>query len=105
MNMVEFELNKNNRSYLEESCKKYADELVTMYSKLAFDNHCYMRMAYDLAIENKWDNVVQKPFYKNATDEQLQKAIGNMVLMSFDLDFVHKFNRKSLKYRGKLKIE
>lgn len=102
---IEFELNKDKRAYLEESCKNYADELVAKYNHLVFDNHCYMRMAYDDVVKDKWDKKVEKPFYKNATKLQLQKAVGNMILMLSEQEWVHYLNRKSLVYRGKLKIE
>lgn len=52
--------------------KKLSNDLVDFYkNRFNFRNHCYLRIAYDSAVENKWDKVVNKPFVKYANLEQL----------------------------------
>ncbi len=43
-------------------------------SETNFRNHCYLRIAYDCALKNKWDVVVPKPFVKNADVAQLAEV-------------------------------
>ena len=70
--------------------------------ELSFRNHCYLRIAYDNTVKNKWDNVIQKPFNKNATDVQLKNAL--LLLNSYvsNKKLLLKHNISSLQFRKKL---
>lgn len=47
------------------------------YNKeLNFRNHCYLRIAFDATVNNKWDTKMGKPFTKYASETQLQSALA-----------------------------
>lgn len=74
--------------------KQYATEL-------NFRNHCYLRIAYDRVVNNKWDLVVQKPFVKYADEDTLQRAIELLKLYVEDKKQLQADNEKSLEFRRK----
>lgn len=56
--------------------KKLSNLLDNQYNnELNFRNHCYLRIAYDNTVQDKWDNKIAKPFVKFATNLQLQNAV------------------------------
>ena len=69
--------------------------------QLNFKNHCYLRIAYDNTANNKWDNVIEKPFIKNANETQLNKALLLMNKYTSDKELLLKHNLISLAFRKK----
>ena len=93
---------KYNREYLEKEYKRVSNELENSGIIKRFQNHCYLRMANDAATANKWTNVVDKPFLKNATDKQLQKSVETLWQMQEDHESIDILNMYSLHKRNKL---
>ena len=68
-------------------------------AELNFRNHCYLRIAYDNSVKNKWDNIIPKPFIKNAKEEQLKNALELLNHYVLDKQLLLDHNNNSLKYR------
>ena len=90
------------RDYLEQEYKRVSNELGSSGIIKRFQNHCYLRMANDAATGDKWTNVVDKPFVKNATDELLQKSVETLWQMQENYECIEILNRYSLHKRNKL---
>lgn len=94
------------RSRLERAYLQLGTELEITYPELEFKSHCYWRMVNDCACAVKWDTKVKKPFYKNATDRELQLSVtmlANMLYRPDSLSFIHSLNRRSLNIRERAK--
>ncbi|WP_259220727.1 hypothetical protein [Salinibacter ruber] len=63
-------------------------------------DHCFKRIAYDVAVGAKWDTDVTPPFCANATPAQLRRAIDVLRAMARDPDRAHEYNRYSLRCRN-----
>ena len=70
-------------------------------TQLNFKNHCYLRIAYDNTANNKWDNVIAKPFIKNANEAQLKNAVFLLNKYTSDRELLLKHNLVSLAFRKK----
>ncbi len=68
-----------------------------------FRNHCYLRIAYDNAVGNKWDIEVVKPFTKNANIEQLRTALNFLESYLSNTELLLSHNKISLGFRTKIK--
>lgn len=80
--------------------KQLSDELDLQYcTELNFRNHCYLRIAYDNIVQNKWDIVIKRPFVKYATENQLQNAAAILQLYKSDKKRLLTDNEKSLGFR------
>lgn len=64
-------------------------------------NHCFMRIAYDNAVGQKWDMVVKAPFLRNATLQQLSDARAILYRIADDPSASHSLNDFSLFCRQK----
>ena len=62
-------------------------------------DHCFKRIAYDVAVGAKWDTAVPPPFYKHAPPAQLRRAVTILREMVADPDRAADYNRRSLRYR------
>ena len=96
------EINIENRVSIKNEIIRLSNLLDAQYAaELNFRNHCYLRIAYDNAVNNKWDNVIAKPFIKNANEDQLNVAL--MLLKNYVTDKVvlNNHNLLSLKFRDK----
>jgi hypothetical protein len=62
--------------------------------------HCFKRIAFDAAVGARWDTVVARPFYRNASREQLRRAVDVLRQMAGAPERVRALNRQSLRYRG-----
>lgn len=62
-------------------------------------DHCFKRIAYDVAVGTKWDTEVTPPFYKHATPEQTRRAVEVLQEMALEPDRAAGYNRRSLHYR------
>ena len=92
-----------NKVLMQNEIIRLSNLLDEQYSKeLNFRNHCYLRIAYDNSVSNKWDNVIPKPFVKHANDEQLKNVL--MLLNSYvsNKQLLLKHNILSLQFRKKL---
>jgi hypothetical protein len=70
------------------------------YNKeLNFRNHCYLRIAFDATVNNKWDTKVGKPFIQYASDAQLQSALALLKGYLLDKQLLLIDNEKSLAFR------
>jgi hypothetical protein len=79
-----------------------ANDLEKQYPNLNFRNHCYLRIAYDNAVDCKWDTVVNRPFTANANLIQLTRAKWFLGLYKTDKELLLKHNKISLTYRNKI---
>ena len=72
--------------------------------ELNFRNHCYLRIAYDNTLQNKWDLVVKKPFTKYANQDQLENVINLLDTYMLDKNKLLEHNKNSLTYRKNMKV-
>lgn len=92
------------RNTLSDSIKKLADELDLQYrDETTWRNHCYLRIAYDNAANNKWNTIIKSPFIEFATDKQLKDALSNLKIYKTNKTRLEADNKKSLEYREKAK--
>jgi hypothetical protein len=88
---------------LQAQYKDLANRLDLIHN-CQFRNHCFLRIANDNAMGEKWDNVILKPFLKNATSEQLQKSVDILTsMLNMSKSDLMVLNKKSLVFRGKYK--
>jgi len=81
-----------------------ANVLDKHYNKeLNFRNHCYLRIAFDATVNNKWDTKVEKPFTKYASEAQLQNALALLRGYLLDKQLLLIDNEKSLAFRENYK--
>lgn len=74
------------------------------YNKeLNFRNHCYLRIAFDTTVNNKWDIKVGKPFTKYASEAQLQNVLALLKVYLLDKQLLLIDNEKSLSFRKNCK--
>jgi hypothetical protein len=62
-------------------------------------DHCFKRIAFDRATQAKWDTVVNRPFYENATSRQMKKAVKALKEMARSPARARELNKASLRYR------
>jgi hypothetical protein len=94
----------NKKLQLIAEIKRLSNELDNKYcNELNFRNHCYLRIAYDATIKDKWDNVIMKLFVKFATIPQLLTAIEKLNNYKIDKVILLSDNEKSLAFRSKSK--
>ena len=63
-------------------------------------DHCFRRIAYDVAVGAKWDTEVASPFYKHATSEQLRRAVEGLREMAANPERAVAYNQQSLRFRN-----
>lgn len=78
---------------------KAANKLVSLYPNKNLQNHCYLRIAYDNVMKEKWDNVISKPFYKNAPLHKSFRARKILDDMLVSEKIVDELNEVSLSFR------
>jgi hypothetical protein len=89
-----------NKSTLIDDIKKLSNTLDAQYGhELNLRNHCYLRIAYDCVVDNKWDLEIKKPFVKYASIDQLQLALALLQKYQIDKKKLLADNKKSLKFR------
>lgn len=94
-----------------EANRQYAFDITVLsnvlekhYSKeLNFRNHCYLRIAFDATVNNKWDTKVGKPYTKYASEAQLQDALALLKGYLLDKQLLLIDNEKSLAFRENYK--
>ena len=93
---------KQDKNDLISEIKKLSNQLDTQYNpELNFRNHCYLRIAYDNTVNNKWDITVKRPFTKYASEHQLETALNLMKLYKIDKRKLLHDNEISLEFRKK----
>jgi len=70
---------------------------------LRLQNHCYLRIANDMACGEKWNNKVEKPFYKNASKELLEESVIYLQKMLDKEWLILHYNEISISNRVKTK--
>lgn len=94
-----------NRDVLVSDIKKLSNELEHQYcAEFNFRNHCYLRIAYDNTLNDKWDQLVMRPFTKFAATEQLLKAIQLLNAYTADKNKLLADNANSLAFRKKYEM-
>ena len=84
--------------------KELSNELDELYkTELTFRNHCYLRIAFDNTIGDKWDLSIKRPFVKHADDRQIANALDLLNLYRNDKNSLLVHNQKSLFFRKKQK--
>lgn len=73
------------------------------YNELNFRNHCYLRIAFDNTINQKWDLKIKRPFIKHASENQLNNVLLLLNRYFSDKQLLLADNQKSLIYRQKSK--
>lgn len=97
MNINKKDLNSLQKKYLE--LIQYLHENNSGYS-VNF-NHCFARVANDFIYGELWYRKIKKPFYKNATDEELRVAIWFLKTSKENKEFFNYHNKLSKGYRKK----
>lgn len=93
---------KQDKNDLISEIKKLSNQLDIKYNpELNFRNHCYLRIAYDNTVNNKWDIVVKRPFTKYASEHQLETALNFLKLYLSDQKKLLNDNEISLAFRKK----
>ncbi|MEM9804503.1 MAG: hypothetical protein AAF959_04430 [Cyanobacteria bacterium P01_D01_bin.56] len=64
-------------------------------------DHCFKRIALDVAVHQCWYDVIQKPAIQYATAEQLQQSIAVLEMMARSPDEAKILNQMSLSFRQK----
>ncbi len=97
------EIELQQRDLIKDEIIILSNLLDEQYSEeLNFRNHCYLRIAYDSTVKNKWDNVIEKPFIKNANEEQLRNALILLKSYVTNKKVLLEHNILSLQFRNKL---
>lgn len=93
---------KHSKDDVGNEIKRLSNSLEKQFeTQLNFKNHCYLRIAYDNTANNKWDNVIAKPFIKNANEAQLNNALFLLNKYTSDRELLLKHNLVSLAFRKK----
>ena len=93
---------KHSNDDVGNEIKRLSNSLEKQFeTQLNFKNHCYLRIAYDNTANNKWDNVIAKPFIKNANEAQLKNAVFLLNKYTSDRELLLKHNLVSLAFRKK----
>ena len=93
----------NHEIILQTEYKDLANKLDIIH-KCQFRNHCFLRIANDNAVGEKWDNIIKKPFFLNATKLQLQKSVDILTsMLTMNMNDLMILNKNSLVFRNKYK--
>jgi hypothetical protein len=94
------------RALLASRIEKLAKRVLPAVAKTmrypVTEDHCFLRIAYDQAVQGMWYDHVESPFGANATKEQMQRALDTLREMVESATAAHRFNRQSLAWRDKL---
>ena len=93
---------KQDKNDLISEIKKLSNQLDIQYNQeLNFRNHCYLRIAYDNTVNNKWDITVKRPFTKYANEHQLETTLNFLKLYLSDKKRLLNDNEISLAFKKK----
>lgn len=68
---------------------------------IRFD-HCFQRVVLDNVFQDEWYGHVDSPAYKNLSEKEMRKAVEISELLLENPSLMAKYNRNSLKFRGKI---
>lgn len=92
------------KNILISEIKRLSNELDSHYnSELNFRNHCYLRIAFDNTVGDKWNTKIAKPFIKYATMEQLTNVLAMLNHYLLNKQILCIDNERSLTFREKVK--
>ncbi len=84
--------------------KRLSNVLDKFYAnELNFRNHCYLRIAFDNTVNEKWDLKTRRPFVKYAAVSQLEQVLFLLKKYLEDKNILLFDNEKSLSYRENYK--
>jgi len=63
------------------------------------EDHCFRRIAYDVAVGARWDEVLARPFHEHARPDHIRRALTVLEEMVEDPATARTYNRQSLRYR------
>ncbi|MEL7145895.1 MAG: acetyltransferase [Bacteroidota bacterium] len=78
---------------------KLGSTLEETYPHRSFKNHCYWRIAMDNVLSDRWDKHVQRPAYRNLSEEQLKEVVNLLEQYQTDELLLMTHNKQSLQYR------
>jgi hypothetical protein len=88
------------KNLLALEIKNLANILDSQYRKeLNLRNHCFLRIAYDNVVMDKWDKIMNRPFTKYANIEQLNQVSDLLKIYKLDTAKLVVDNKRSLYYR------
>ena len=91
-----------NKVLIKNEIIRLSNLLDEKYGKeLNFRNHCYLRIAYDNTVNDKWDNGLKKPFIKYANNQQLENALSLLKSYVTNKQLLLEHNTSSLQFRNK----
>ena len=80
--------------------KHLSNELDKLYeNELNFRNHCYLRIAFDASIGDKWDLQIKRPFVQYASKNLLEKVLFSLNEYVSNKQLLLSNNNESLLYR------
>ena len=88
-----------NKKELKKDILKLAFDLEKQYPELDFKHHCYLRIAYDNCVQDKWNNVIKASFLNNCSNDQLNITRSLLIIYKNNLDYLIQHNIISLNYR------
>ena len=95
----------NNLKLIKEQSKaeilKSAFDLEKTYPELSFKHHCYLRIAYDNCVQDKWNNVIKAPFMNNCNFHDFVTLGILLDIYKNNKVFLLRHNTNSLNYRNK----
>ena len=92
------------REKLQEIYLTLGNKLAEQYKNdYRLKNHCYWRIANDNAVGKKWTEVIDKPFYKKCSRDNLQESVNIMMRMQDKPNYILHYNEISLSMRNKHK--
>ena len=91
----------DNSKELKDNILKLSFELEQQYD-LNFKHHCYLRIAYDTTVRDKWNNVIKSPFLNNCTYDNLINVFGLLLCYQINQKILLYDNEISLGYRNKI---
>lgn len=90
-----------NQEQLRQRYLEMGRELEATYSEMDFRNHCYWRIALDNVLGEKWDRVIDRPAYKNLSENELKEVLERLHIYLQDRDRLLRDNERSLSFRKK----
>ena len=84
-----------------ETYQGIPEDLAKQYNDLPLDNHCYLRIGLDHVFQDKWDNKLKRPAYKNITKSKLNELLYILKKYKTDKKLLLNHNKESLQFRKK----
>ena len=92
-------MSKRARTFWIRELTSLSNKLPIMYPELNLQNHCYRRIAYDMACGERWSDKYTDAFVNSATAQELELAVFKMKQYMINKNKLIEDNKLSLKYR------